>query len=705
MAQFTINGISLDPVAQATALAAANLVAADASRSNYILIQAEAPLTNDQKVQLNALKVIIHEYIADNTYLCGYHPIDLAAIRALRFVTWVNVYMREFKIAPQLRPGAPGPRQFVIPPIVSPSASRALRNVNVILHDDIDPHSRRVKSDIATASGLKRDQLKVGRHKVQLTIPENLLDAVAAIDEVRHIEEVASVQVFNSVARTIMNADVVVAGVTYQGDGQVIAVADTGFDKGSTTGCHPAFAGRVLKLYAVGRKSPDMTDDPHGHGTHVAGSVLGDGTSSSMGGSIQGTAPKAKLVLQSLLDSNGQLSPPSSLSDLFEPPYRDDGARVHCNSWGNPKLTVGYLTAPAEIDEFVWDHQDCVICFAAGNGATDVNGKGVVDPNQLGAEAGAKNCITVGASENNRPGLHVQPYGKIPWVEGNKYPANPIHDDHIANNPDGMAAFSRRGPSGERRFKPDVVAPGTCILSARSANLATDSTVFGSSSDPAFRFLSGTSMANALVAGCAAVLRETLVKNGTPSPSAALIKALLINGAVELVGQYSPSEAGPSPNNNSGWGRVNLAGSVIIPGPNPNAGFGDGGPLKQGEEDTIGVHVPGPHDVHPGGGSPAGGGGPASGGGGGGGPPSLKVTLVWADPKGADLQNDLDLIVIAPDGQERHGNMGTSDGFDRINNVEQVVWENIPPGDAKIVIRAERITQFPQPYAYVWRTS
>jgi hypothetical protein len=81
------------------------------------------------------------------------------------------------------------------------------------------------------------------------------------------------------------------------------------------------------------------------------------------------------------------------------------------------------------------------------------------------------------------------------------------------------------------------------------------------------------------------------------------------------------------------------------------------------------------------------------------------VTLVWADPKGADLQNDLDLIVIAPDGQERHGNMGTSDGFDRLNNVEQIVWKNIPPGDAKIVIRAVRITRFPQPYAYVWRTS
>src|SRR5262249_26202520 len=136
-----------------------------------------------------------------------------------------------------------------------------------------------------------------------------------------------------------------------------------------------------------------------------------------------------------------------------------------------------------------------------------------------------------------------------------------------------------------------------------------------------------------LVAGCVAILREALVKNGVANPSAALLKALLINGAVELAGQYSPSEAGPSPNNNSGFGRVNLANSVIIPGVDRDRGFREGGPLRQDDEDTITV----PTTVGT----------------------SLKVTLVWSDPPGAALQNDLDLIVRAVNGQERHGNMGT----------------------------------------------
>lgn len=57
---------------------------------------------------------------------------------------------------------------------------------------------------------------------------------------------------------------------------------------------------------------------------------------------------------------------------------------------------------------------------------------------------------------------------------------------------------------------------------------------YGVSLDPAFFFDGGTSMATPLVAGCVAVVRETLVKNGMRDPSAALIKALLINGAINL---------------------------------------------------------------------------------------------------------------------------------------------------------------------------
>ena len=697
MAQITINGVSLDPTSEAAVTA--KVASADASRSNYILIQTADPLTADQQSELSKLGVVIQEYVSANTYLCGYKPADLSAIRSLPFVVWVGEYLLGFKIRPSLRPPVANPATNIVPPGPSPSASRTLRNVDVVLHRDVAADSAALKEKIAAAARLNPTDLKMGRHKVRLQVQERYLDDLAAIDEVRHIEPVSAVKLFNNVARPILDANVVVKGTTYAGGGQIVVVNDTGFDKGSTTSVHPAFTGRVLKLYALGR--PGKADDPDGHGTHVCGSVLGNGNSPTMGGSIQGTAPKAKLVVQSLLDALGGLGGiPADLTDLFEPPFVNQKARVQTNSWGSTTPGLPYSQSSQEIDEFVWNNQECVICFAAGNDGVDANSNGVVDPKSIGSEAAAKNCITVGASESKR--LEVQAswgtYGAFPSQTFGPapFPANPIHDDPPANHPEGMAAFSSRGATQEGRFKPDVVAPGTSILSTRSrAATAAPPTFFGISSDPAFFFDSGTSMSTPLVAGCAAVLRETLVKNGTPKPDAALIKALLINGAVELIGQYSPSEAGPSPNNSSGWGRVDLAGSVIIPGPNPNAGFGGGGPLKQGQSNTVTITPPkaagravGTQEV-----------GTLGLG------LTFKITLVWTDPPGAMLQNDLDLIVKASNGQERHGNMGVSKNFDRVNNVEQVLWTNIPSGNVTVTVRAFHITQFPQPYWYVWAFS
>jgi serine protease AprX len=698
MARITINGISLDPIADARTLSLTGLESENAEASDYILIQVTAPLTPDQTDELARIGVIVQEYVSENTYLCGYKDTDLTSIRALPFVTWANIYMKGFKVAPNLRTEGVALATQILPMTAAVSHSRTQRTVDIVFHDDTDTESEALHTAVAAAARVDKETLPMGRRKVRLTVQEKYLDDLAAIDAVRVIQEVPERKLRNNVARQILNANVVVNATTYQGDGQVVAVADTGFDNGSTTTSHPAFTGRVARLYALGR--PKKANDPDGHGTHVCGSVLGDGTSASMGGAIQGTAPRSRLVVQSLIDTSGNLGGiPADLTDLFEPPYRDDGARVHTNSWGSTTPGLPYDQSAREIDDFIWNHPDLVICFAAGNDGTDANRDGGIDPAQVGSESAAKNCITVGASESVR--RDIQPdlptYGSL---RPSRFPKPPIHDDLVADNADGMAAFSSRGPTQEGRFKPDVVAPGTSILSTHSRKAPAAKNTFGKSSDPDYFFDTGTSMATPLVAGCAAVLRETLVKNGMPTPPASLIKALLINGAVELVGQYSPSEAGSSPNNNSGFGRVDLLGSVILPGSNPNAGFGDSGPLKQGEEETITIEIPREISRSTAGSSVAltdvgtrslG--------------VTFKITLVWTDPAGPNLQSDLDLIVLAADGSERHGNMGTSKGFDRVNNVEQVFWTNMPPGEAKIIIRATRITRFPQPYAYAWRIS
>jgi hypothetical protein len=572
--------------------------------------------------------------------------------------------------------------------------------------------------------------LKFSGNQARLNVQQDYLAAIAKIDAVRYIQEALPLKLHNDVARKILNADVLINSTPYKGEGQIVAVADTGFDRGSTTNTLPAFAGRVKKLYNLGRADePGRTgksDDPDGHGTHVCGSVLGDAVSDSMGGRIEAPASKATLVMQSTLDWENNLGGiPFNLEDLFITPYEDDGARVHVNSWGSrwSGSQAPYNAQSRSIDKFIWEHQDLVITFAAGNDAFDGDANGRVDPRTIGSQAAAKNCITVGATENARPGIKFTP---PPWAPDVKtytygsyfrreYPAPPVSTDHMADKPQGIAAFSSRGPTLEGRIKPDVVAPGTAILSARSRAVQNAETFYGVSDDPAWYFVSGTSMANPLVGGCCAVLRETLVKNGVEQPSAALIKALLINGAEDILGQYSPSEATQAPNGDEGFGRVNLAASVIIPGAK-HAGAGDEGPLNEGQEWSTKITVPekrseltvqaetatskgrnaivGLEREH--------GADPSA-------PLRLKVTLAYSDPPGAVLQNDLNLIVIGSR-QERHGNatgrtfaVGSKQGFDSQNNVEQVVWDDVPAGTIEIKVRAARITKFAQPFAYAWK--
>jgi len=680
MAKITINGNTLDPSAPGPALAAANLTFADASQSNYILIQTRQPLTGDQKAELAAKGVKILEYVPENTYMARYDASDLASIRALPYVDWADVYLEGFKVDPALdtAPAAtPGPRNLLAAAVAPGPVMKAVpKTVDIVFHRDVDPNS--VRDKVAAAAGVDPDDVQVKGGKVRLTVDTDRIPDLAGIDAVRHIEEVTPYKLLNDVARKILRLDNAGPGpgsVTLQGEGQIVAVADTGFDKGSTTDVHPAFTGRVAKLYALGRSN--KANDPDGHGTHVAGSVLGDGNSTTLG-PIRGTAPKARLVLQSVLDRSGGLGGlPDDLHDLFSQPYENDRARVHTNSWGSVVGDGSYNQNSFELDDFVWNHRDCVICFAAGNEGTDRDANGQIDARSVTPPGTARNCITVGATENNRPEKALT-YGDG-WPSD--FPVAPIAGDRVADNPEGMVAFSSRGPTADLRIKPDVVAPGTYILSTRSR--VTSNRGWETTDDPLYFFEGGTSMATPLVAGCTALVREHLIKErSVAQPTAALVKAMLINGAHNITGQYTPTEAGTMPNNAEGFGRVDVAATVGPLAAGEQVQLKDEATqLDTGQDESTAVSLPAGANL-------------------------LKVTLVWTDPAGEALQNDLDLIVRAGDGQERHGNVAAASAvFDRANNVEQVVWTNPPAGTATVTVRAHRITLLPQPYALVIRTA
>ncbi|KAH7146906.1 peptidase S8/S53 domain-containing protein [Dactylonectria estremocensis] len=203
------------------------------------------------------------------------------------------------------------------------------------------------------------------------------------------------------------------------------------------------------------------------------------------------------------------------------------GANVYQAHLQDQEISICYAAAAANPSWLRVPPKSRRQSFAAGNDGTDETPvDGVTDRGRIGAEASAKNCITVGATESRRPDIRWTP---PPWNPNAKtftygeffrdlYPRDPIASDHMANNDEGMAAFSSFGPTVERRIKPDVVAPGTSILSTRSRDITEVPTHYGISDDGAWMFDTETSMATPLVAGCCAVLRETQVKKWPPIP-------------------------------------------------------------------------------------------------------------------------------------------------------------------------------------------
>lgn len=639
-----------------------------ASRGLY-LVQFQGPVRREWRQALEAAGAAIIDYVPDFAYLVRAAPAAAARFAALPGYRWHGTFDT---VRRQLSDAGPG----IIGAASTQAAGRgATLRLDVMTYpgEDLQALARRLPGRV-----LQRSSRGRGFLRVQVT-PEEAA-RVAAVPGVAWVEPYAPPVLLNDVAAGIMRVPAARDDLGLFGRGQVVAVADTGLDVGGYERVSPDFRGRVRHAYALNRSSTGDWSDLYGHGTHVCGSVLGAGILSGADpanhqydGSFAGMAPEASLVMQSIGGSNGTLSLPTDVEQLLLGPYQNDGVRVHSDSWGtNSTGTTGqYLLQSWQIDDACWQARDLVVVFAAGNSGTDANGDGVVDLNSLSPQATAKNAITVGASENVRD-------QSMTWGNFPAFPSDPVQGSRMAENAGGMAAFSSRGPTADGRFKPDIVAPGTWILSARSH--AFGATALWGPYNADYAYSGGTSMSAPLVGGAAALVREGLQERfGLASPSSALVKALMINGADELApGQYGTGparEIPPRPNPVEGWGRVNVRQSFGSAGARTVLPIDDAAGLQTEDRRKYTVTVlPGKEP--------------------------LRITLAWTDPPssllaGPQLVNDLDLKLYTPDGQWLYGNGGS----DRLNNVEGIELSQPAPGLYTVVVDGYNVPKGPQPFA------
>jgi serine protease AprX len=286
-------------------------------------------------------------------------------------------------------------------------------------------------------------------------------------------------------------------GVT--GRGVTVAVLDSGIapDQDLTAG-----GNRLLASVNFAGPYDPTRWDPGGHGTHIAGTIAGNGARSN--GQFIGVAPQANLVSVRVLDANGVGRMSSVLRGIewvlaHQTQYN---IRVLNLSLGAP-AQWSYKTDPlAAAAEIAWRH-GLVVVAASGNVGPDSGN--VVSP---GIDP---LILTVGAVDDQ-----VTPT---------------LADDTVA-------WFSAWGTPTDGRAKPDLVAPGRQVVSIHVPGstldqLYPDHQVVASNNATYLR-LTGTSMATAVASGAAALLLQR-----SPSLTPDQVKQIL-TGSTQRFGSVSP---------------------------------------------------------------------------------------------------------------------------------------------------------------------
>ena len=318
----------------------------------------------------------------------------------------------------------------------------------------------------------------------------NVIKQLKELPEVALVDRPPKYTFHCNISKLLVNIDTkttnseIIRCIEEQGEDQIVCVVTDG---GGIFKDHPDIKNNLLKISSFTGDTNEYLDIS-AHGTHIAGILVGDGTSSE--GKICGIAPKAKLFFQSLKVEGEDIKIDlGETSKLLEDAY-NIGSRICNYSFGS---TGTQYSKAYEVDEFIANHPDMLIIRSVGENMSESK-KGFVNWYSLDIQAAFKNGLSVGASRSIRDD---GPNANKTWREWNPnlYPDDPIGSEKVCGNKECMAAFSGRGPAFNTRIKPDLTAPGTDILSTRSIYDETKYRINDFHENPNYAYLSGTSFA------------------------------------------------------------------------------------------------------------------------------------------------------------------------------------------------------------------
>jgi serine protease AprX len=384
-----------------------------------------------------------------------------------------------------------------------------------------------------------------------MTVPQNAVAGLTQDPNVAWVSPDRPVGAQWDCGVPTIGADQVWNNPGYDGSGVRVAVLDTGVYPSSDLSSDGSSRVVAWQDFVKGSSSPY---DDNGHGTHVAGIVLGSGKASN--GLFSGVAPAAELVAVKVLDQNGAGTVSTVINGL-------NWCVQNASAYNIRVINLSLGHDPAE--SYKTDPLCAAVRSAVKAGIVVVCAAGNKGKNSLGQTVyGGIECpgnepsaITVGAENTNQTST----------------PAD-----------DTVCTYSSRGPTYiDHLAKPDLVAPGNKIVSLRSAGSSLDTTypanqvapsAYGSTAGTANYFLlSGTSMAAPQVAGTAALMLEANPNLGPESVKGILMyTALPLSLTNPLTGlPLSPGLATLT----QGAGCVNAAGAVEVAGKvNPAAAVG-----------------------------------------------------------------------------------------------------------------------------------